>query len=49
MESGKAPRDVNKAHPKATSWMGTCNNPESEPEAYLKAMFSSGKLKYICG
>lgn len=49
MESGKAKRDVNQAHPKATSWMGTCNNPEVPAEEYLKTMFASGKLKYVCG
>lgn len=41
---GKKPVDK-----KARSWMGTCNNPEVPAEAYLKAIFDTGKLTYVCG
>lgn len=47
MQAGK--KDYNAGNPKATNWMGTCNNPEIAPEVYLKQMFETGKCKYVSG
>lgn len=47
--NSKQPKSKKPVDKKVRSWMGTCNNPETGPEAYLKAIFDTGRLTYVCG
>lgn len=48
MEENKQP--VTKSRPpQARSYIGTLNNPKTEPRIYLEEAYSSGKFTYVGG